>query len=264
MKSKSQFCALEQVYPNRLVEPATGVRIAVLQLATDFVLEQDFRKLSGIDLEVYTSRLAYDGEVTSKGLTRLKHNIAEAASALVPGIDVDVLAFGCTSASMLIGEEQVASLMCKTRAGVPVTNPWVAILASLRYLGAQQIAVLTPYISEINYLLFTKLEDAGFSIAAFGSFQLTRDADIHRIDRSSVTSALHDLLSGSNVDAVILSCTNLRVLDYIEEMEQTFRVPMVTSNQSLFWHANQLAGHAVHRPGHGKLLDGAQGDGSGK
>ena len=47
-------------------------------------------------------------------------------------------------------------------------------------------------------------------------------------------------------DAVFLSCTNLRTLNVIPEIEARIGKPVLSSNQVLAWHLLRLAGcHAV-------------------
>ena len=50
----------------------------------------------------------------------------------------------------------------------------------------------------------------------------------------------HAALGRGEVDAVFLSCTNLRTLDVIDEIEAELGLPVVSSNQALAWHMAQL------------------------
>ncbi len=51
----------------------------------------------------------------------------------------------------------------------------------------------------------------------------------------------------AEVEAVLLSCTNLRTLDVIDEVERALDKPVVSSNQALAWQMARLA--AVGPPG---------------
>ena len=46
----------------------------------------------------------------------------------------------------------------------------------------------------------------------------------------------------ADCDGLFLSCTNLRTLDVIEEMEARLGMPVLSSNQVLAWHLFRLAG----------------------
>ena len=60
----------------------------------------------------------------------------------------------------------------------------------------------------------------------------------------------------SEADAVFLSCTNLRTLDIIEEIETPLGKPALSSNQVLAWDMARRAGLTLNHPGLGRLLAG--------
>ena len=170
---------------------------------------------------------------------------------------MDVMAFGCTSASMIIGEERVSQLLTKNRGSIPATNPWTAAKASFNFLGARKIAVLAPYPSTVNYPLYQQLTEAGFDVVTMGSLGIERDTDIARVDKESIFEALEQMeIMRSEAELVFMSCTNLRVLDYIEEIEERYEIPAVCSNAAMFWHAMNLAGNVARCPEYGILLSG--------
>jgi len=249
-----QFCKFEQFFDHQKLPIATQLRIGLVQLATDFTLERDWHQLTGKDVELYTARMFSEPEMSLESLPVLQNHIAAAVELLVPGKDLDVMAFGCTSASMLIGEKGVAAQFARSRPGVPCTNPWTAAKAALKHLGAKNIAVLTPYCSEINFALYQGLEEAGFDVSAFGTFNLHQDIDVPNIPPVTLSSSIQSLLSGAHADAVFLSCTNLRALEIVDELEQRFKLPIVSSNQALYWHALRMAGSDLSVSGFGRLL----------
>ena len=57
-----------------------------------------------------------------------------------------------------------------------------------------------------------------------------------------------DLGKESDIDAVFVSCTNVRLLDVVEELEQELGKPVTSSNHALGWHCLRLAGIEDHRP----------------
>lgn len=254
----SGFSQLEQRFDFQKASQGKSVRIGLVQLATDYVLENDWRRLAASHFELYTSRMFSTPEMSLQALSELENHIESAAELLVPGMDLDVLAFGCTSASMLIGERRVAEQFAKSRPGVPCTNPWVAATAALKHLGARNIAVLSPYCQEVNLVLYQRLEESGFTVPAFGAFHLALDTEVPGIDPLSFASPIQELLSGSQADAVFLSCTNLRAMEVLDELEQRFNVPVISSNQALLWHALRLAGSELELGGFGSLLAGKQ------
>ncbi|AEY01362.1 Asp/Glu racemase [Oceanimonas sp. GK1] len=248
------FTALEQVYPFFNDVRRAQVRIGLVQLMSDYTLENDWHRLAGPGVEIYSTRMPYNSLMTPTSLKATGDHIADAAGLVAPGLPLDVMAFGCTSASMLLGNDAVAERLTRERPGLPTTNPWQASLSALRHLGIHRLAVLTPYNTEVNRPLYLALQQAGFEVVAFGAFALTLDTDIPAIHPDAIMEATTALLSGCDADGVFLSCTNLRALSVLEQLEQHINLPVVSSNQAMFWHALHLAGHPPQIPGFGRLL----------
>ncbi len=226
----------------------------MVQLASDHRLESDWHRLRGERVELFSTRLPFDSLMTPAHLQAMQRSIHEAASLIAPGLPLDVMVYGCTSASLLIGERRVAEELTRCRPGIPATNPLTACRAALVALGAERIAVLTPYISRVNEPLFEYFERHGFTVSAFGAFHLHSDREVACIRRDVIERAVADLASGTKVDALFLSCTNLPVLGMLEQLERDCGVTVVSSNQALFWHALQLVGEPPGVAGFGRLL----------
>ncbi len=63
-----------------------------------------------------------------------------------------------------------------------------------------------------------------------------------RIDATSIIDAARDLCADAQLDALFLSCTNLRTLEVIAPLEAELGMPVLSSNLVLAWHMSQLAG----------------------
>ncbi|MEM9715241.1 MAG: Asp/Glu racemase, partial [Pseudomonadota bacterium] len=66
------------------------------------------------------------------------------------------------------------------------------------------------------------------------------EAKVVRISIKSVVDAAINLGSDPNVDAVFLSCTNLRTLEAIPKIEAAIGKPVLSSNYCLGWHMRAL------------------------
>ena len=74
---------------------------------------------------------------------------------------------------------------------------------------------------------------------------LKRGFDISEFEmRTLLLSSYDAMLKGAEqimdrakTDALFMSCTNLRVLDHIEKLESILGIPVICSNQAMFWHA---------------------------
>lgn len=121
-------------------------KIGLLVLATDQTMEYEFRRLVQADgVAFYEARLWNDADITPDTLRAMRDLIAPATELLLPGNKLDVVAFGCTSASMVLGEAEIFRQIHKARPGVVCTTPVTAAFAAFKALRAQRIGVLTPY-----------------------------------------------------------------------------------------------------------------------
>ena len=85
---------------------AARAAIGVIVLATDQTLEHEFRRLLDVPgVAFYESRILNDPAITPATLAAMEARLSEATDLILPGLPLDVVAFGCTSASMVIGEE---------------------------------------------------------------------------------------------------------------------------------------------------------------
>ncbi|WP_212789752.1 hypothetical protein [Francisella halioticida] len=84
---------------------------------------------------------------------------------------------------------------------------------------------------------------------------MKKDTDITKVSKLSVIQSLKKILPQSEADIVFIPCTNLRILDYIKEIEGLFDIPVITSNSVMYWHCLNLVNVKAKCPGYGKLLN---------
>ncbi|MGH6942844.1 MAG: maleate cis-trans isomerase family protein [Geminicoccaceae bacterium] len=235
---------------------AARAAIGVIVLATDQTLEHEFRALLDLPgVAFYESRILNDAAITPDTLKRMEARLAEAAALILPGLPLDVVAFGCTSAAMVIGEERVFERIREARPGIACTTPITAALAAFEALGAGRIALLTPYRDDINRFMRDYIEARGVAVPVMGSFNEEDDRKAARIDAASIRGAALELGRSPEVDAVFVSCTSLRLVEAVAEIEAALGKPVTSSNHAMAWHCLRLAGIDDVRSGYGRLLE---------
>jgi maleate isomerase len=116
------------------------------------------------------------------------------------------------------------------------------------------IVLITPYENDINLKLAAFLQDNVCEVAILASWNESIDARVGRIAPDSVRKAALEFGSPRSVDTVFISCTNLRGLELIGELESKLGKPVITSNQVLGWHCLHLASVKTKLPEYGRLL----------
>ncbi|MEX3934240.1 Asp/Glu racemase [Paraburkholderia phymatum] len=234
---------------------ASRAAIGLIVLATDHTIEHEWRQLLRQDgVAFYESRLQNSPDITPARLAEIESCIAPAVELLLPGERLDVVAFGCTSASMVIGEEPVFARIREARPRIACTTPITAAVAALDALQVRRVALLTPYIRSINDFMRDYIEARGVAVTRIASFEHADDNEVARIDAASLCAGIEQLACHSDVDAVFVSCTSLRVAALIPELEAPTGKPVISSNFAMAWHALRLAGVCDSEPQFGQLF----------
>jgi maleate isomerase len=234
---------------------ARRARIGLIVLASDQTIEHEFRQIYRLDgVALYESRIPNSSQINAATLAEMERGLAGAAAVILPGTQLDVVAYGCTSGAIVIGEDKVFQRIREARPGVACTTPITAGIAGLRKLGAERIALLTPYVDEVNQMFRRHVEAQGIAVPVMGSFNHENDNEVARISQASIKDAVRELAREPGVDGVFVSCTSLRVADIAEELEAELGKPVTSSNHALAWHCLRLAGVNDSLPGLGRLF----------
>jgi maleate isomerase len=235
---------------------ASRARIGLIVLATDYTIEHEWRRimtpLAGVAL--YQSRILNDAQITPETLRAMEPRIAAATDVILPGARLDVVAYGCTSASMAIGEDKVFDKIRSVRPDSKGTTPITAAFAAFRALGAKRIGVLTPYRSDVNHIVANYIRARGFDVPVFGSFNEQDDGVVARISPASVKAGVMAIKERAKIDAVFVSCTSVRLAEAAADIEAEIGLPVTSSNHAMAWHALRLAGIENGMPQWGRLF----------
>jgi maleate isomerase len=206
----------------------------VIVLSVDRTVEADLRRLVPADaLALLHSRIESAPDLSAATLAQMADRLPAGLSAV---------GYACTSGALVLGETRVAELIAGVHPGVPATNPLTALKAACRALGVRRLGLLSPYVAEVSDGLRAHLEAAGIAVPAFASFGEENEARVAAVAPESIAAGLHAVAAQAPCDGLFASCTNLRAVAAIGEVERALGVPVLASNQVLAWHLLQLCG----------------------
>ena len=245
----------------------TADQLGLITLETDLTIETELRHFIGDSIgtrvghgqkpTILHSRIACQDEVTSENLTNMRDRFAESLALFPPGYRFDVVGYGCTSASLLIGEKTVQNIVKSCIDVNHVTTPLTGVRRALQTIGARQIGYLAPYISEISFQMCSLLQDEdGLQIAAAGTFGEGRDSIVGCIHPQSILEAIDAIVdqTSTRLDAIFISCTSLKCAAIIETAEVKHGIPVISSNSAIAWDMARLASLNVPKAGKGLLF----------
>ncbi|WP_299724188.1 Asp/Glu racemase [uncultured Tateyamaria sp.] len=226
----------------------TRAKLGLIALQADRTIEDDFRRLMPRDVSLLVSRVPSGLDVTLDSLAEMESALSGAASLFPVGHRFDVVGYGCTSGTAQIGAPVIAQqVQAGTETGA-VSEPVTALIAACHALKVSRIAILSPYVASVSNRLREVLAAAGITTPTFASFDEGNEAAVAHIDEDSITRASIDMMKDTEVEALFLSCTNLRTLGVIAGLQDELGVPVLSSNLVLAWHMLNCAGLDVARP----------------
>lgn len=168
---------------------------------------------------------------------------------------VDIIIVGGKPILHLMGAGRVGAVIAglEKKLGIPVTTTHIAVVESLKHLGAKRIAVASPYFDQQNIQIKHSLEEAGFEVVNIQGLS-TELENIHLLPLETSYWHAKKVMEGSpEADAVYIPCPHFAV-PHLQELEEDIGVPVVNGVASMLWHSfNVLKIHASIK-GQGRLL----------
>jgi len=234
-------------------------KIGLILLATDQITLYEFNAIfKDIGILCFPSRVMMDSvELTPKVLMAIKNELAGATNTILPGITLDVVAFSCTSASMTIGENEVARIIKQSdsrREIKEVTNPYSAIKNACKFLNIEELGIITPYTIEVSQGIIEGMKPNIKTITA-STFNNPNDNLVPNITPKSIKNAVIQMAKDEKIKTIFVSCTNLNICKYIDELEEITGKTILTSNQVMAWDILRLAKYKKPIKGFGQLLE---------
>ena len=227
----------------------------MLVASGNVVMEPDFWRNVPAGVTVHSSRLGRGTpEVSLATLEVMLRNLDETAS-LLADARPDLVVFGCTSASFMGGKgaDEAIAARIRDKTGIPAVTTSTAVLEALRHLGARSVAILTPYVREINERVRVFMEANNFAVSRLEGLEIRATHDIAAVDPDEITRHARSA-DTPDADVLFISCTQFRGWEAVARLEQDLGKPVVTSNQASLWAALGRLGLRERIEGAGRLL----------
>ena len=219
---------------------AAGV-MGVLTPQANTTVEPEFWALMPPGWSMLNARLMSDKATIRERLVDYTERYSDTCMEFA-NAPVDVIAAACTGASYLIGTEAEAALVdqIEARYEVPFVTAALATVMALRGLGAEKIALLSPYPEDLNQASTPYWQAHGFKVVAKAGPML-EEAAFHPIYAMEGEAVLRSYrhLSESGADAVLMLGTGMASLRPLLAGYAEGLVPAVSCNLALVWAAVQ-------------------------
>ena len=225
-------------------------RLGFVLLGSEEWVENEIHRIVPEDVSVYCTRTQIDDSITVQTLARVGDDLSRASGILPPNLDA--IAYVCTSGSIVLGEDNVANALAQPQPQAQTTSLVSCVVEAMRALGMKKIVVGTPYIDEINHLEADFLVDRGFDVLDIQGLCFLSGHDMCMVEPEDIVKLAQEI-DRPDADGIFISCSALRTVEVVEEIEQRTGKPVVGSNHALIWHMMRLAGIEDRLEGLGRL-----------
>jgi len=218
----------------------SGAKIGVLVPFTNVNLEPDMQLLCPAGCTMHSERLGgYDVDEIpgAEQMSGLGSSNLDETLRLISGVRPQAILYGCTSATLTHGVEfdrSLANNITEACGSISITAAG-ALVNALTALGATQVGFSSPYIGEVNRMAIEFL--ASENISTVAQYEIEQELDNY--GQGELTPGevfeLATQVNQPDVQAIVLSCTDMRSVEAIADIERATGKPVVTSNQAMIF-----------------------------
>lgn len=224
---------------------ASDINVGVV-VPFDFSIDWEYWRYLPEGVWLHFTRTPYLKKAVGVQLAREvgKPSVVARATKALTSLNPASTLYACSSGSFVhgvAGERELREAMLAAGARRAVTASG-AMLDALHAVGANRVAVATPYTRTLTARLTRFLEEAGFEPVSV--VHLGLKSGMSRVSRETVANLIRRACH-PEADAVFLSCTALRTFGIVAELEDELETPILTSNQASLWAALDAAGALV-------------------
>ena len=230
-------------------------KVGLIALSTDQTIENDFQNIcNNLPVDIFINRIHNKNPLTKENLLKMGEDLASVTKKILPDEKLNTIAYGCTSGTIAIGEDNVKEKILSAKPGSYVTTPVTSAIKAFKLMNIKKIALFTPYPDAVNKTILEYFIKKNIEVSSFASLNLNLDSEFANVDPNYILE-ISSKLETKNADALFISCTALPVLNILDKLEQTIKKPVLSSNQTLIWDTIRSIGYKSPIKGYGKLLE---------
>ena len=237
--------------------PAQGwrARLGVVVPSVNTVVEPWFSAVSPHGVSIHAARMLLDNALSPDAIVRMDREEGQHAVLQLTSCRPQAIAYCCTASSIVQGLDYDLQLQREIahRAGVPCTTATQAILEALRVLGVTAIAAASPYAEDIDRAEHVFFESAGIRVLSSACLGIRSGFELASPASAQIV-ALAQRAYVEGAQAILITCLNLWSHVVVEQLEETYGIPVITSTQATLWRLLRIAGIADRVTGYGRLL----------
>ena len=220
------------------VETRGRARIGVVVPVSNTNLEPDLAMLVPAGVSIHVSRSGgYDVDAIPDE-TQMRNYSNTHADEVVDNLRhcrSDVILYGCTSATLAQGPDYDRTFcqQIEARTGIATITAASALVGALRDLEVETFAFSSPYVASLNDLAVAFIEAYGYRCVG----RADQPTPLGNEAVAALTPAdvvdLAERADSPEAEAIVLSCTDMRAVEAVAEIERRLGKPVVTSNQAM-------------------------------
>lgn len=226
-------------------------RLGFVMLSQEYVADDDIRSIIPWDVGVFFTRIKLKSPINIENLLATGDTLTDVASLLPP--DMNAICYVCTAAGVALGEDKVAKLLANAQPKAKTCSTISCVMDAMRALNMSRFVVGTPYLDEVNHSEADFLMERGFNVLDIQGLCISDGCDMNLVEPSDIVK-LALSIDRPDADGIFISCTSLRTVEVVEEIEKRTGKPCVCSNQAVIWRMMRLVGVNDRIEGYGRLL----------
>lgn len=210
-----------------------GSKVGLIIPSVNTTTEPEFAWVAPPGVSFHATRVFMN--VTSRDALRAMNAEVHHAAKLLATLAPDAVAYVCTAGSFVDGPVATRALLDEMQSIVncPVVATSAAMIDGLRHLGVTRMGLATPYPQDVTEAERGYLTDSGFDVVSCA--WLGRSGPAVRPTTFDEIIALVRKVDRPEAEAIFVSCTDLRVLEMVDVLEDELGKPILTSNQVTLW-----------------------------